>query len=93
MIFNLRGTPVVLTARALESGHQPAPVQELVRTVELLVGSTSIEAFLNEGEVSSTRYVLPKASGLSVKDEGGPVTIQSLAVYRLNPAWTGEGRN
>ncbi len=50
---------------------------------------SSIEAFVNRGEVSTTRFVLPNENGLSVKAEGGPVTIQSLTVYPLNSAWTG----
>jgi fructan beta-fructosidase len=56
------------------------------------VDRTSIEAFVNDGEVSSTRYALPKDAGLSLKAEGGSVTIQSLAGYRLNSAWTAEDR-
>ncbi len=91
--FNLRGVSVVLTEKTLESGHQPTAVQGHVQTVEFLADRTSIEAFVNEGEVSSTRYVLPKANGLSVKAEGGPVTIQSLVVYGLNSAWTDGDRN
>lgn len=93
LIFNLRGISVVLTEKTLESGPQPVAVQGQVRTVELLVDRTSIEAFANEGEVSSTRYVLPKADGLSLKAEGGPVTINSLVVYRLSSAWTDADRN
>jgi fructan beta-fructosidase len=91
--FNLRGVPVVLTDKTLESGHPPVAVQGQIQTVEFLVDRTSIEAFVNEGEVSSTRFVLPKANGLSVKAEGGPVTIQSLVVYRLNSAWTEGDKN
>ncbi|MDB6170861.1 MAG: hypothetical protein JWL59_172 [Chthoniobacteraceae bacterium] len=87
LIFNLRGVPVILTSRTLESGHKPASVQDEIRKVELLVDRTSIETFVNQGEISSTRYVLPKTSGLSVKAEGGPVTIHSLTVYPLNSAW------
>ena len=87
LIFNLRGIPVVLTAKAIESGHKPAPVQDRIRKVEILVDRTSVEAFVNDGEVSSTRYALPKGNGLSVKAEGGPVKIQSLTVHPLNSAW------
>ena len=93
LVFNLRGIPVVLTSKTIESGHKPAAVQDRVQRVEFLVDRTSIEAFVNDGEVSSTRYALPKANGLSLKAEGGPVTIQSLAVYPLNSAWTGGDRN
>ena len=87
LIFNLRGIPVVLTSKSIESGHQPAPVQGQIGKVEILVDRTSIEAFVNDGEVSSTRYVLPRGNGLSVKAEGGPVTIQSLTIHPLDSAW------
>lgn len=57
--------------KTIEAGHKPATVQGRVQKVELLVGRTSIEAFINGGEISSTRYVLPRGNGLSVKAEGG----------------------
>ncbi len=88
LTFNLRGVPVVLTSKTVESGHKPAQVIGQVSRVEILVDRTSVETFINDGEVSSTRYVLPKSSGLSVKAEGGPVTIQKLSVFPLNSAWT-----
>ena len=87
LTFNLRGVAVVLTSKAVESGHKPASVQGEIRKVEILVDRTSVETYVNDGEVSSTRYVLPKASGLSVKAEDGAVTIHSLTVYPLNSAW------
>lgn len=87
LIFNIRGVPVVLTSKTLESGNNPAPVIDQIKSVEILVDRTSIEAFVNRGEISSTRFVLPKENGLSVKAEGGPVTFQSLAVYPLNSTW------
>ena len=88
LIFNLRGIPVVISATTIESGHKPALVQDRIRKVEFLVDRTSVEAFVNDGEISSTRYALPKGNGLSLKAEGGPVRIQSLTVYPLNSAWT-----
>ena len=92
LIFDLRGIPVVLTSRTLESGHPPATVQDRIRKVQILVDRTSIEAFVNDGEISSTRFALPKASGLSVKAEGGAVTLHSLTLFRLDSAWTlGDG--
>jgi len=42
---------------------------------------------VNQGEISSTRFVLPNENGMSVKAEGGPATIESLTVYSLNSAW------
>jgi sucrose-6-phosphate hydrolase SacC (GH32 family) len=55
--------------------------------VEFLVDRASIEAFVNRGEISSTRFVLPNENGLSMKAEGGSVIIQSLTVYPLNSTW------
>jgi sucrose-6-phosphate hydrolase SacC (GH32 family) len=87
LAFNIRGIPVVLTSRTVESGHRPASVIDQIKTVEILVDRASIEVFVNGGEISSTRFFLPKENGLSVKAEGGPVTIQSLTIYPLKSAW------
>jgi levanase/fructan beta-fructosidase len=87
LTFNIRGIPVVLTSKTVESGHNPASVLDRIKTVEILVDRASIEAFVNRGEISSTRFALPKENGLSVKAEGGTVTIQSLTVHPLNSAW------
>lgn len=87
LTFNLRGIPVILTSKTVESAHKPVSVQSQISKVEFLVDSASIETFVNEGEISSTRYALPRSSGLSMKAEGGSVMIRSLAVYPLNSAW------
>ena len=87
LTFNIRGIPVILTAHTIESGTSPASVQDQIKTVEILVDRTSIETFVNQGEISSTRFVLPSENGLSIKVEGGSVTLQSLTVYQLNSAW------
>jgi levanase/fructan beta-fructosidase len=87
LIFNIRGVPVILTSKTVESGTNPASVFDQIKTVEILVDRTSIETFVNQGEISATRFVLPHENGLSVKAEGGSVTIKSLTVYPLNSAW------
>ena len=87
LTFNLLGVPVVLTSKTMASGTNPAPVQDRIKTVEILVDRGSIEAFANQGEVSSTRYVLPDQNGLSLKAEGGDVVIRSLNVYPLHSVW------
>lgn len=87
LTFNIRGIPVVLTPKSIESGTGPVSVMGRIKSVEILVDRASIEAFVNEGEISSTRFVLPNENGLSVKADGGSVTIQSLSVYTLNSAW------
>ena len=88
LIFNLRGVQVDLTSKTVASGSNPAMVAGRIKTLEILVDRASIETFVNEGEISSTRFVLPDEEGLSVKAEGGTVAIQSLEVYPLNSAWT-----
>ncbi len=87
LTFNLRGVPVVLTSKTVESGSRPASVLSKVAKVEILMDRASIELFVNGGEISSTRFVLPNENGLSVKAEGGAATIQSLTVHPLNSAW------
>ena len=77
----------MLTSRAVENGTSPAELFDDVKTVEILVDRASIEVFVNGGEVSSTRFVLPKEDGLSVKTEGSPVEIRSLTVFNLKSAW------
>ena len=89
LTFNVRGVPVILTSKSIECGTSPATVADQIKRVEILVDRTSIEAFVNRGEVSATRFVLPKENGVSVKAEGGWVNIQSLAVYPLASAWAG----
>jgi sucrose-6-phosphate hydrolase SacC (GH32 family) len=91
LIFNIRGIPVILTSKTIESGTSPASVSDQIKRVEILVDRTSIEVFVNHGEISSTRFVLPHENGLATKAEGGSVTIQSLTVCPLTPAWTEAG--
>lgn len=90
LIFNLRGVPVILTSQTLESGHAPASVVDTVKSVEILLDRGSIETFVNHGEISSTRFVLPKENGLAVKAEGGAVALKSLSILPLNSAWPAE---
>lgn len=87
LIFNIRGIPIVLTAKTIASGSNPTPVANHIKTVEILVDRASLEVFANQGEVSSTRFILPKENGLSMKAEGGVVIIQSLAIFALDSVW------
>jgi sucrose-6-phosphate hydrolase SacC (GH32 family) len=87
-IFNVRGNPVTLTSKTIESGGQPIAVAGRIETLEMLVDVASIEAFVNGGEISATRFALPRDSGLYLKAEGGSVFLESLAIYPLESAWT-----
>lgn len=88
LTFNIRGIKVSLTSKTIKSGDRSAEVADRVRSVEILVDRASIESFVNRGEVSFTRFVLPKENGISVKAEGGAATIKSMVVYPLSSAWS-----
>lgn len=85
--FKIRGIPLILTSRTVELGNARGVVAGRVEKLELLIDRTSIEAFVNGGELSVTRFVLPKENGLSVKAGNGPVTIRRLTVWPLDSAW------
>lgn len=93
LIWNIRGERVVMTSRTVESGMAPVSTMEDITSVEILVDRTSIETFLNRGELSLTRFVLPKENGISIRAEGGTVTVESLTIYPLNSAWTPSSAN
>ncbi len=88
LTFDLRGIPITCTGKTVTCGPSTGTASTQISTLEILLDRGSIEAYANDGEVSITRYVLPRENGLSVKAEGGPATIQSLNVYPLNSAWT-----
>jgi len=87
LVFTIRGESVVMTSKTIENGTSPAAVHGVIKTIEFLVDRTSIETYVNNGEVSSTRFVLPKENGLSVKAEGGTATIDEVTIYHLKSAW------
>jgi levanase/fructan beta-fructosidase len=87
-IFNVRGNSVVLTSKALQSGNPSVSVADKIESVEMLVDVGSIETFVNDGELSSTRFALAHENKFSVKAEGGPVLLKSLVVFPLKSAWT-----
>ncbi len=93
LIFNLRGFPIILDSEFIEAGTGRHASLESIKTVEILVDRASVETFVNQGEISSTRYFQPKQEGLSIKADGGDVTIRSMSVYDLKSIWTGPLKN
>ncbi len=85
--FNIRGVPLMLTSKTVESGPYSTSLTGQIKTVEILVDRTSIETFVNQGEISVTRFVLPKENGLSIRADSGSVVIRSLTVHHLASAW------
>jgi fructan beta-fructosidase len=90
LTFNLLGAELVLTSKTITSGKAHASVVNPIKTVEILVDRTSIEAFINHGELSASRCILPKGTGVSLKAEGDQVVIHSLTVFPLTSAWEKE---
>jgi len=87
LTFTIRGETLSLTSHELENGPSRGQTLGEIKTIEILVDRASIEVWANHGEVSSTRYVLPKGTGASVGAEGGPVLFKSLNVFKLKSAW------
>jgi fructan beta-fructosidase len=85
--FNIRGIPVILTSKTFRSDDATGTVSSRVEKLELLADRASIEAYVNEGEISCTKFVLPRREGLTMKAEGGAVVIRSLAIFPLKSAW------
>ena len=85
---NYRGVPVHFASHAVESGTEPKNINHQIHSIELLLDRTSIETFVNEGELSSTRFVLPKGIGLKISAHGGSVQIRKLQLFGLRSAWT-----
>lgn len=87
LTFNLRGEEVSFTASSLRSGGAQSDTKAPVHFIEILLDRTSIETFVNHGEVSSSRCILPRESSLWLKADEGPVSIRSLTIYPLRSAW------
>jgi fructan beta-fructosidase len=58
-------------------------------SLRILVDRTSVETFVNNGEVSLTTAFVPKNvnTGLEIYAKGAPVTIRSLRVTKLKSSW------
>lgn len=83
LVFSLRGESVVLMNQSFVSGAAKGELQSPVSTVDILLDRGSIETFVNGGELSSTRYALPKGKGIFVKAVGGNATIESLTLWPM----------
>jgi levanase/fructan beta-fructosidase len=87
LMFTLRGMAVRVTAQSLACAGRTAPLSSRVKTVEILVDRTSVEAFANEGEASISACFLPKEDGLRVECTEGTAAIRALQVFELQSTW------
>jgi sucrose-6-phosphate hydrolase SacC (GH32 family) len=87
LVLNLRGTQIALTSKALLAGGTKTEVMGEIEKVEILLDRTSVEVFLNGGEVSYTACLLPQSDDLTTKAEGADVLFPEMKVYELKSAW------
>lgn len=86
--FGLRGDSVTLTSTELRSGRSdPVKLEVPPRHVEILLDRGSVETFLNDGEVSHTRYALPREDGITIESKGGTCLVRSIQAFPLKSAW------
>ena len=90
LTFDILGSSVVITSNTVQSGRAKGTVQDMIKKVQILVDRVSLETFVNDGEISSTRSILPIRSGISAHIDGAPIEIRSLKVFPLKSAWTAE---
>lgn len=83
LVINLRGESVVLMADSFVSGSATGKLPGRLQKVDILLDRGSIETFVNDGELSSTRYALPSAEGIFLKAVGGTVRVKSLSLWPL----------
>lgn len=87
LTFYLHGATVALTDRSVACQSQPAPVSGSIRSVEILVDRTSVETFVNEGEVSVSTCFLPTEARMAAECTQGVVTLHSLQIFPLRSIW------
>jgi sucrose-6-phosphate hydrolase SacC (GH32 family) len=85
--INVRGTPITFTRKEIDAAGKRSSVAGQVTSIDLLIDTTSVETFVNDGEVSITRFMIPNENNLWIRAEDGPVTIKSLTMFPLRSAW------
>lgn len=87
LVFQVRGLPIALSSKALFAGGKTFPVSGPVSSVEILIDRTSVEVFLNHGELSYSTTFLPRENGLSLTAEGATAMIGSMELHAMRSAW------
>ncbi|MER7251855.1 glycoside hydrolase family 32 protein [Kribbella sp. NPDC000426] len=103
LTLNIYGTQVSVTSRSialLPPDHPHAPAAERqtgtvaeqptigeVRKLDIVVDTTSVEVFANDGEASLTACVQPGHLGLTLTASGADCTLGELEVVELASIW------
>ena len=97
--FKIQGHDVQYTTKTkavVSRRTYPMKVERIDGRIHLriLVDRTSIEVFVNHGEISGTNCILPKETELppSLYVNGGDAIIKSLKVRELKSIWRKAGR-
>jgi len=85
--FRIRGTSVAVTEHSFAFNAKPVQSDSTVKRVEILVDRTSIESFVNGGELSYSACFRPFGGDLSVGCVKGSATVRSLVVFELESIW------
>jgi len=64
-------------------GH---PIESEVQSIDILIDRGSVEAYVNEGQVSWTQFALNK-NGVRLFSTGGPIELKSIELYPLKSIW------
>ncbi|MBT3199454.1 MAG: hypothetical protein HN350_06015 [Phycisphaerales bacterium] len=89
--MKLHETAIIYTSGKINSIGRTAGVMlnDGVLSLRILVDRTSVETFVNNGEVSLTTAFVPKNinTALEFYAKGAPVTIRTLRVTKLKSSW------
>ncbi|OYP37536.1 glycoside hydrolase family 32 protein [Rhodopirellula sp. MGV] len=87
LTFRVRGVDVVLGEREVRVGPHHAKTRQPVTEFEILIDRTSIELFVNDGELSVTEFTLMGQNGLFVRADEQSAEIESLTVSKMKSIW------
>lgn len=85
--FHFHGATVTLTDHSVANGGDPVSVPDGVKTVEILVDRTSVETFVNGGQISLSACFLQGDNRITVESAGTAVTFPALEVFPLHSIW------
>jgi levanase/fructan beta-fructosidase len=85
--FNLYGASFSVGRQTLTNGGANGKATKPIRSLEVLLDRGSLEVYANEGEISSTRFVLPDEDRMTAKATGGDVKITNLRITELKSIW------
>lgn len=89
--FRIHGATITLTDHSVASQSEPVPtatpVQTTVKTIEILVDRTSVETFVNGGEMSVSSCFLPTNADFDVRCVGGNIALRALTIFPLRSIW------